>query len=202
MQQCAISTDAVTRSVVQSERGRAEFSKAWIKAGGTVDTVPSLVTPIASISKPWSQEGIPGFLVRKPKRIFPTPTIWPENEYQAWCTLPVQGVGIRCFGRDKIRNAWLVTTEGSNSGITLPARVLTQCTAIMVDVTLRSEYSDDRLAEAAEGKIRYYTPLREQVLALTDTHEVSTASRLEREGSGLLSITGCCWNSACPRLRR
>lgn len=110
IQRVAHSRDPTIRRLMGSPNVQKQLDRAWTRAGGTPDSVPALseIPTIPSDDADNSNDKQP--LPRKES--YPVPRDWRKDEFERWCSLSVQGVGVQCFQQDRVSNHWLRDHSG------------------------------------------------------------------------------------------
>lgn len=110
------SSDEIVRWISHKTIQYQVFKRAWLKAGGSLEEIPSLYppaegeglgvgsSPVAGSPAEGSTE-TPG-LVRPKRRLVPCD--WRQVEFDRWAELKSQGKGVRAFEADKVSNSWLM----------------------------------------------------------------------------------------------
>ncbi|XP_049895677.1 uncharacterized protein LOC126387169 [Epinephelus moara] len=109
-----LSSDETVRWISRRTIKYKAFKRAWRRAGGSLDELPSLNPPAEGGEVGPSPEtgspaegitGTPRSLTHKRRLI---PCDWRQVEFDKWANLKSQGRGIRMFEADRVSNCWLV----------------------------------------------------------------------------------------------
>lgn len=108
------SRDETVRWIARRTIKYRTFERAWLRAGGSLDEIPSLDPPAEGVEVGTSSEvGSPAEgSTAAPNSLKPgrrlVPCDWRQVEFDRWANLNSQGRGIRLFEADRTSNCWLV----------------------------------------------------------------------------------------------
>nr|BAC82594.1 reverse transcriptase [Danio rerio] len=115
----ANSSDPLMKAMMRGSRVEQKFKKAWMRAGGEESALPR----VFGANQYQEGEEVANDLVPR----CPMPSDWRLEEFQHWMGLPIQGVGIAGFFRNRVANGWLRKPAGFKERHYIAALQLRAC---------------------------------------------------------------------------